>query len=297
MRDYFASLGDSAHPHSSDPRARAITRFQELLLVSFREFAVVTDETIISERRRFRSQIIHSIENFSKRSAIRNLRTLGRFEKDQAGRIYDALYKAMVIAPPPPPVLPEKKLFTTKGEEAEQERPETRIGLRTFQVFLSEIATWARDEKVVVNGFQVRRFPSWQPCLNAKLRLLYLQQRVDREVAEHEFIDRLYFFWDTSCRGALSFQVHFVLSRAVGRTHLFALLQDLISGLDGVMFNDLMENIEWFFNLHDKNKDGYLTKDEVLTLSESFLVSSLHHVVLFNPHHILNPCEIVHFPL
>ena len=42
------------------------------------------------------------------------------------------------------------------------------------------------------------------------------------------------------------------------------------------MFNDLMENIEWFFNLHDKNKDGYLTKDEVLTLSESFLVSMPH---------------------
>lgn len=38
------------------------------------------------------------------------------------------------------------------------------------------------------------------------------------------------------------------------------------------MFNDLMENIEWFFNLHDKNKDGYLTKDEVLTLSETLLV-------------------------
>ena len=48
--------------------------------------------------------------------------------------------------------------------------------------------------------------------------------------------------------------------------------QDLVSGLDGVMFNDLMENIEWFFNLHDKNKDGFLSKDEVLTLSESFLV-------------------------
>ena len=47
-----------------------------------------------------------------------------------------------------------------------------------------------------------------------------------------------------------------------------------MNGLDGVMFNDLMENIEWFFNLHDKNKDGYLTKDEVLTLSESLLVSA-----------------------
>lgn len=43
------------------------------------------------------------------------------------------------------------------------------------------------------------------------------------------------------------------------------------------MFNDLMENIEWFFNLHDKNKDGYLTKDEVLTLSESLLVCRVVH--------------------
>jgi len=51
------------------------------------------------------------------------------------------------------------------------------------------------------------------------------------------------------------------------------LLQDIISGVDGVMFNDLMDNIEWFFNIHDKNKDGFLSKDEVLTLSESMLVS------------------------
>ncbi|KAG5642157.1 hypothetical protein DXG03_003541 [Asterophora parasitica] len=229
MRDYFASLGDSAHPNSTDPRARAITRFQELLLVSFREFSVITDEMILSERRRFRSEIINSIESFSKRSAIRNLKTLGRFSKDQAGLIYDALYKAMCIVPPAGPVNPPPTLLTP--HDGTEEKPETRIELRTFQYFLSEIATWARNEKIVMNGFQ---------------------QRIDREIAEHEFIDRLFFFWDTSCRGALSFQ-------------------DLVSGLDGVMFNDLMENIEWFFNLHDKNKDGFLTKDEVLTLSESFL--------------------------
>ena len=156
MRDYFASLGESAHPDSSDPRARAITRFQELLLVSFREFSVITDETILTERRRFRSEIIHSIESFSKRSAVRNLKSLGRFTKEQAGLIYDALYKAMCIVPPPPAAAPEKTLFTTgEGNEA---KPETRIGLRTFQHFLSEIATWARDEKIVMNGFQVGLF-------------------------------------------------------------------------------------------------------------------------------------------
>ncbi|KAJ7302992.1 rab-GTPase-TBC domain-containing protein [Mycena albidolilacea] len=232
MRDYFASLGESAHPTSPDPRARAITRFQELLLVSFREFSVITDDMILSERRRFRSEIIHSIESFSKRSAIRNLKSLGRFNKEQAGLIYDALYKAMCIVPPPPDVPPPPSLISTSGEVGgTEEKPETRIQLRTFQFFLSEIATWARDERIVSNGFQ---------------------RRIDREIAEHEFIDRLFFFWDSSCRGALSFQ-------------------DLIMGLDGVMFNDLMENIEWFFNLHDKNKDGFLTKDEVLTLSETFL--------------------------
>lgn len=58
--------------------------------------------------------------------------------------------------------------------------------------------------------------------------------------------------------------------------------KDLVSGLDGVMFNDLMENIEWFFNLHDKNKDGFLTKDEVLVLSESFLVSDLNKALPMN---------------
>lgn len=153
MRNYFASLGDSAHPESPDPRARAITRFQELLLVSFREFAVITDETIQSERKKLRSEVINSIESFSKRSAIRNLKTLARFTKDQAGLIYDALFKAICIEPPPATAMPPPSLLTTKNEL--EERPETRISLKTFKVFLSEIVTWARVEKIVSNGFQV----------------------------------------------------------------------------------------------------------------------------------------------
>src|SRR6266545_1652040 len=153
MRDYFASLEESAHPNSSDPRARAITNFQELLLVSFREFSVITDDTILSERKRFRSEIVHSIESFAKRGAVRNLRSLGRFNKEQAGLIYDALYRAMCVMPPPPATAPPPSLFTTG--EGHEEKPETRIGLKTFRHFLSEIATWARNDKIVRNGFQV----------------------------------------------------------------------------------------------------------------------------------------------
>jgi hypothetical protein len=68
-------------------------------------------------------------------------------------------------------------------------------------------------------------------------------------------------------------------------------LQDVVEGLDRVMTAGLMESIEWFFTLvsvllafhsladwqHDKNNDGYLTKDEVIQLSESLLV---RHILL-----------------
>ena len=155
MRDYFASLGDSAHPNSSDPRTRAIIKFQELLLVAFREFSTITDETIQAERKRYRNEIIHGIESFSKRAAIRNLTTFERFSKDQIGLIYDVLFKAICVEPPPPVAVVIRREKVNGAETEEAERPETRIGPKTFKVFLAEIVTWARDELIVSNGFKV----------------------------------------------------------------------------------------------------------------------------------------------
>lgn len=64
---------------------------------------------------------------------------------------------------------------------------------------------------------------------------------------------RLFYSWDSQRQGTLS-------------------LQDVVLGLNLVMSGGLMESIEWFFQLHDKNHDGFLTKDEVIQLSESLLV-------------------------
>ena len=160
MRDYFASLGDSAHPDSPDPRARAITRFQELLLISFREFVIITDESIQAERRKHRGEIVHNIESFSKRAAVRNLKSLERFSKEQAGLVYDAWYNAICAVPQG---VKESGaggsgagallVVTKDGHEGKQE---TRIALPTFRKFISEVVTWARDDKIVQNAFQVR---------------------------------------------------------------------------------------------------------------------------------------------
>ncbi|KIL62298.1 hypothetical protein M378DRAFT_165833 [Amanita muscaria Koide BX008] len=94
---------------------------------------------IVNERKRFRNEIIHKIESFSTRAVVRNLKSLGRFTKEQVGLIYD-----MCIVPPPPAAAPPPSLFPTNG--GREEKYETRIELRTFRYFLSEIATWARDD-------------------------------------------------------------------------------------------------------------------------------------------------------
>lgn len=73
MRGYFATIGESAHPDHPDPRVRAITNFQELLVVAFREFNVITDDTIQNERKRLRAIIADEIEKFFKARSSQKL--------------------------------------------------------------------------------------------------------------------------------------------------------------------------------------------------------------------------------
>lgn len=237
MRDYFASLGNSAHPDSHDPQLRQITRFQELLVVAFREFGIITDELIANERKRFKADVVESIENFAKRAQLRNLRFAGRFNKTQLSRVFDnfqlAILKDKEAKAKAASHAMNGKSSSTLQHVDEDDRPEIRIDRDTFGIFLAEVATWAGDTFIVKTGFHESK----------QIR-----------VAEHEFIDRMFYAWDADGKGALTFQ-------------------NVVKGLDEAMFNDLMGNMTWLFNLHDNNKDGFLTKDEILKLSETLLVS------------------------
>jgi hypothetical protein len=188
MRSYFSTLGDSAHPDHSDPRVRAITNFQELLVVAFREFNVITEETIHSERKRFRAIIADEIEMFSKRAAVRNLKFTGRFTKDQVTTIYDKFFAALSdpLATNGSPSVKAVPMATPGSAQDSAGRLETRIDLKTFKLLLSGLCSWARDETIYQNAFS---------------------KRTERRVAEHELVERLYYSWDTSHQGNLSLQV------------------------------------------------------------------------------------------
>ncbi|EFP78070.2 uncharacterized protein PGTG_04026 [Puccinia graminis f. sp. tritici CRL 75-36-700-3] len=245
MRNYFLTLGDSAYPDSAaNSKERTITNFQILLVTAFREFGnIITDDSIQSARKKFRGEVVDSIQSFSKRTSLRNLKEVGKFKSaHQLGLVYDhfqlAIYKCQMKSIGGLGENNPNGVGTSHGVASFWENDEIdgkleqRITRATFALFLADIASWARDETLVKSvGFL---------------------ERVERVAVDHELIDRLFRTWDRSHKGSLS-------------------LQDIVLGLSQFMFNDLMANMQTFFSLHDGDKDGYLTKDEVLQLSESLL--------------------------
>lgn len=143
-----------------------------------------------------------SIENFAKRSAIRNLKDTGRLDKGQLGLAYDhfqlaslrskeqsrrpSAADALGAKSTASPRTPSSASFGKESAPKDEEKVEERIDRRAFGRFLGDIASWARDETLVKNGFH---------------------EHLDRKPVDHELVDRMFVYWDQSLSGALSFQV------------------------------------------------------------------------------------------
>ncbi|CAG8579651.1 6608_t:CDS:10, partial [Ambispora gerdemannii] len=218
LKSYFAGLDEPAHPASKNPKIREITKFNEVMIVAFKEFANVTDESVNDLRKTQQLKVVHNIESFTKRSQIRNLKDTSKFTKEEISVLYDKYYNAQFYG------------------QQQSVRNDTRMDLNTFYRFLGSIADWATSEDDDLNNKDIT-----SP-----------RDRQGRRLVGREFINKLF--------------THFTRSSSGGIT-----LQDVIIGLGNIMFGDLMSRMELFFQLHDYNKDGFLTKDEILQMSESFL--------------------------
>lgn len=93
LKSYFARLDESAHPKSENPKLRAVTRFQELMVVAFKEFSGITHSTITELRLKNKDAVLNNIENFAKRTALRNLGPDSKqLNPDELGALYDRFY-------------------------------------------------------------------------------------------------------------------------------------------------------------------------------------------------------------
>lgn len=176
LKNYFATLDQSAHPNSQNEKLRQVTRFQELMVVAFKEFSVVTYDMINEFRAKYENQILQDIELFAKRTQLRNLPKPTNMTMDQMGIVYDRFYS----------VLQNTRLGhgSTKSE----------MGIDAFAMFLGGIVDWMDpryEQKASVNA-ETDLLSGEAP------RLPYGDQRY------HDLVYRLFKRWDSQLMGALS---------------------------------------------------------------------------------------------
>src|SRR5882757_3399784 len=93
LKSYFSRLDESAHPKSENAKLRAVTRFQELMVVAFKEFSGITQASITDQLNKHKDAVLNNIESFAKRTSIRNLGPDSkRLSVNDLGFLYDRFY-------------------------------------------------------------------------------------------------------------------------------------------------------------------------------------------------------------
>lgn len=274
LKSYFSRLDESAHPRSENPKLRAITRFQELMVVAFKEFSGITHNTITEQRVKHKDAVLENIENFAKRTSIRNLGPESkRLSVDDLGAIYDRFYEVLYEQDQRQKLLAEDKqrLEKKKIERLSVMGPPVdaevgRVGLgpspthmdyNVFREFLVDTAKWAIADSPGPSRKQSTADKGNQNQASVRGRSTSTSKWTIRpQPADHEFIHRLYRKWNTDDTEGLS-------------------LQNVVVGLARLKgTRDIMNSINYFFDLYDDRGNGQVDREGILRMSEALLFLS-----------------------
>lgn len=275
LKSYFSTLDESAHPRSENPKLRAITRFQELMVVAFKEFSGITHSSITEQREKHKDAVLENIENFAKRTSIRNLGPESKkLSMDDLGTIYDRFYEVLYDYEGKQRLLEQekKKLEKKKVERYSVLGPPVdaevgRVGLGpsstlmdydAFRQFLANTARWAIADSPSSGRHQsISEKDRNNGSGSIRSRSASHSKWADNvEPADHEFMQRLYRKWNTDDGDGLS-------------------LQNVVVGLAKLKgTRDIMNSINYFFDLYDDNGDGQVDREGILRISEALLFLS-----------------------
>lgn len=267
LKSYFSRLDESAHPRSENPKLRAITRFQELMVVAFKEFSGITHSTITEQREKHKGAVLENIESFAKRTSIRNLGPESkRLSVDDLGTIYDRFYETLYQWQQHQKLMEEERKRQEKKKSERlsilappADREMGRVGLGpspthmdygAFREFLAATAKWAVSDSPAPSR---KESPGFNSQKGSSKSLLWANRR---QPADHEFMQRLYRKWATDPEEGLS-------------------LQNVVNGLARLKGSpDIMNNINYFFNLYDDSGNGKVDREGILKMSEALLFLS-----------------------
>lgn len=273
LKGYFVRLDESAHPKSENPKLRAVTRFQELMVVAFKEFSGITHSSITELRLKNKDAVLNNIESFAKRTAIRNLGPDSKLlSTEELGSLYDRFYSVLYERQQRDHMIQEEKrrrLKTSRMRASEifsgpqQEVEKGRVGLGpstslmdydAFREFLATMSKWA------ISDSSGRRDAGSDFERNAKSARrptdVLNPWGAGPEPADHEFLQRLFKKWDVDGTQALT-------------------LQNVVTGLAKIKGKrDIMGIITYFFELYDDDDDGKVDREGILRISEALLFLS-----------------------
>jgi hypothetical protein len=272
LKTYFSKLDESAHPKSENPKLRAVTRFQELMVVAFKEFSGITHNSITELRLKNKDAVLNNIENFAKRTAIRNLGPDSKvLSTDELGALYDRFYSILYERQQRDQMIQEERkrrsraarmrasqIFASQDNEVEKGRvglgPSTSLmDYDAFREFLASMSKWAISDS-----------PNHMSDSEKNGRYQSARRATDPmspwgagpEPAEHEFLRMLFKKWDVDGASALT-------------------LQNVVTGLAKIRGKrDVMGTITYFFELYDDDGDGRVDREGILRISEALLFLS-----------------------
>jgi hypothetical protein len=280
LKSYFSRLDESAHPKSENEKLRAVTRFQELMVVAFKEFSAITQSTISDQRAKLKHNVLNDIESFAKRTSIRNLGPDSKkLSMDDLGILYDRFYGVLYERQQRMQMIQDEKarrakssrtraieLFTGESQSVEKGRvglgpSPTLMDYDGFREFLAGIAKWAitdsplpPSQRDVDAGKETHTFSGNN--VQSRQNLLNPWGAGNPEPADHEFMRRLFQKWDTEKNSGLS-------------------LQNVVTGFAHVKgTRDIMNSISYFFELYDDDGDGKVDREGILRISEALLFLS-----------------------
>ncbi|TEA10676.1 putative GTPase-activating protein [Colletotrichum sidae] len=277
LKSYFARLDESAHPKSENPKLRAVTKFQELMVVAFKEFSGITHSSITDLRLKNKDTVLSNIESFAKRTAIRNLGPDSKLlAPEELGALYDRFYTILYERQQRESIIQQEKQRRAKNtrpraQDVFDETPDhgvekgrVALGASTslmdydaFRELLANMSKWAISDSPTTPR---------RDTFADRDRYAYTSRRQNNgllspwgsgpEPADHEFMQRLFKKWDVSGTGALT-------------------LADVVAGFARVKGKrDIMGTITYFFELYDDDGDGKVDREGILRISETLLFLS-----------------------
>ena len=276
LKSYFARLGESAHPKSENPKHRAITNFQALMVVAFKEFEGITQHTISEQRSKHKAAVLDSIESFAKRTSIRNLGPESKkLSMNDLGFLYDRFYTVLYDRQQRASMLQAEN--ERKQKQARQRASElvtgvpgnapelgrvgmgpssTQMDYDAFREFLAGISKWAVTDSPTSPSKEDRSGNGYFADRLRNRSINLSPWGSGPEPADHDFMRRLFKKWDLDGHESLT-------------------LQNVVYGLAPIKGGrDIMSSISYFFELYDDDDDGKVDREGILRISEALLFLS-----------------------